>query len=102
MKLAHPKYDLEFWFSSFPERYLAEWYQWEFLRRNSEYRVDHEKFQADHRGWLRRNGYWYDDEKRRKWTKAVTRSFEAKIVPDILRICEKWQIGDLYPPEWEF
>jgi hypothetical protein len=102
MKPARPKYDLEFFYTSFPERDLVEWYQWEFLRRNSEYRADYRDFSERHTAWLTRKGYWYDLTKRTKWTKAEERYFYLKIAPDIVRLCMKWHVVDLHPPQWRF
>jgi hypothetical protein len=102
MKPARPKYDLEFFYTSFPVRDLVDWYKWEFLRRNSEYRADYKKFQDDHGKWLDRKGYWYDLGKRPKWTSRDERLFYAKIAPDIVRLCVKWYIADLHPPQWRF
>jgi hypothetical protein len=102
MKPARPKYDLEFFYTSFPERDLVEWYQWEFLRRNSKYRANYKKFLDDHRKWLDRKGYWYDLARRPQWTERDERFFNTKIAPDIIRLCVKWQIADLHPPQWRF
>src|ERR1700733_305601 len=102
MKPARPKYDLEFFYTSFPQRYLVGWYQWEFLRRNSEYRKDYRKFKSDHGKWLGRKGYWYDFTKRPKWSKTDEQFFYATIAPEIVRLCVKWRIADLHPPQWRF
>src|SRR5205823_9266616 len=92
MKPARPKYELEFLYSSFPERDEAEWYKWEFLRRNARYRADYEQFKKTHGPWLRRNGYWYDYTKRPGWTECDEEHFYTKIAPEIVRLCVKWQV----------
>jgi hypothetical protein len=102
MKQSRPKYDLEFFYTSFPQRDLVRWYQWEFLRRNREYKQDYAKFKHHHEKWLNRKGYWYDLGKRPKWSRADERFFYARIAPEIVRLCSKWHIGDLHPPQWRF
>lgn len=99
MKPARPPYELEFFVTSFPERRLAEWYQWEFLRRNPEYRADYKRFVDTHGKWLGRKGYWNDLSRSLKWTKADEKYYFSKIVPDIVLLCAKWRISDVDPPE---
>jgi hypothetical protein len=102
MKPARPEYALEFFYTSFPQRDLVEWYKWEFLRRNPEYRADYKKFEQDHGAWLRRNGYWYDLSKRPHWTRSDEKHFYTRIAPTIVRLCIKWHVGDLHPPQRRF
>ena len=75
-------------------------YQWEFLRRNSEYRHDYEAFIEEFGDWLREKGFWYH---RGVSYQGEDREFFWNVV--ILRIrelCLKWQLYDLYPPDWQF
>ncbi len=102
MKHPRPKYVLEFFQTDFPKRRLAEWYQWEFLRRNPEYQADYKKFERKHGEWLSAHGYWYDLTKRPKWTKSVERYFYTKIAPELVGLCVKWRVADLHPPKWRF
>jgi len=102
MKLAHPRYTLEFLYTSFPELDKVEWYKWEFLRRNPEYRADYKKFAEAHGKWLSKKGYWYDLDKRPNWEPSDEKYFYQKIAPEIVHLCQKWQIGDLHPPHWRF
>jgi hypothetical protein len=102
MKPTRPKYDLEFLYTSFPQRHRAEWYRWEFLRRNSNYRLEYDRFLKAHGAWLARKGYWYDLNKRSHWTSSDEKYFYTKIAPVIVRLCVKWEIGDLHPPDWRF
>jgi hypothetical protein len=102
MKQPRPQYDLEFFYTSFPERRRAEWYKWEFLRRNPKYREDYKNFMSVHGAWFRARGYWYDLAKRPNWTATEEKYFYGKIAPEIVRLCVKWQTGDLYPPHWRF
>lgn len=102
MKQARPRYDLEFFYTSFPQRDLVRWYQWEFLRRNSDYAKDYGYFENAHGKWLGRKGYWYDLSRRPKWSKADERFFYTKIAPDVVRLCVKWRVVDLYPPHCRF
>ncbi len=53
--------------------------------------------------WFSRKGYWFDDDRREaNWTKSDEEYFYAKIAPLIAKICRKWQIGNLFPPNWRF
>jgi len=102
MKPARPRYDLEFFYTSFPHRDLVRWYQWEFLRRNPKYCAEYEKFNDKHKAWLKRKRYWYDLAKRPRWTNADEKHFRTKIAPEIVRLCMKWHVVDLHPPQWRF
>jgi hypothetical protein len=85
------------------QQILIAWYKWEFLRRNSEYRTDHEKFIRKYRKWFEERGYWYDYVQRQaKWSEADEDYFYSKIAPVILRLCKKWHVGNLFPPSWNF
>jgi hypothetical protein len=102
MKQPRPRYQLEFLYTSFPNRHRAEWFKWEFLRRNSEYRDDYKKFVDAHGAWLRAKGYWYDLSMRPNWTVSNEKYFYRNIAPEIVRLCVKWSVGDLHPPGWRF
>jgi len=102
MKPTRPKYVLEFFYTSFPERDKAEWYKWEFLRRNKQYRADYKKFEDSFGAWLRRKGYWYEYNKRPKWSPSDEKYFYTAIAPVIVRLCVKWGVGDLHPPQRKF
>jgi hypothetical protein len=79
------------------------WYKWEFLRRNREYRADYEQFIDKFGSWFRRRGFWYDHDRREEeWTKVDEDHFYDCIAPAIAHLCEKWDIGNLYPPKWRF
>ena len=79
------------------------WYKWEFLRRNSEYRADYAKFLGSFGAWFRDRGFWYETEKRLgTWTKADEEYFYSRIAPVIGKLCQKWRIGNLFPPQWRF
>jgi hypothetical protein len=93
---------LELLYTSFPERDQVNWYKWEFLRRNSEYRADYRLFYKRHELWLKRKGYWYDYTKRGLWKEVDERYFYSKIAPDIVALCQKWFVGDIYPPHLRF
>jgi|SRR5215469_1661434 len=110
MKPTRPKYELEFLYTSFPERDKVRWYKWEFLRRNEKYRADYKKFEDSFGAWLRRKGYWYDYNERPKWSRSDEKYFYTVIAPVIVHLCSKWGVGDLHPPhrrfkkihQWEF
>lgn len=104
MKLATQQNRIEFIHPKInPLRIEAAWFKWEFLRRNREYQADHRKFVEKHRRWFEKRGYWYDYKRRvANWTKADEDYFYAKIAPSIYALCKKWQIGNLFPPDWKF
>ena len=82
------------------ERERIAWYQWEFLRRNQEYRRDYELFMAEFGDWFRKKGLWYDKSvvyEGKDWE-----YFCSRVCPRAQQICEKWQITDPIPPDWEF
>jgi hypothetical protein len=83
------------------ESQLVAWYKWQFLRRNVEYRKDYEKFIRQHGRWLRKHGYWYD-ETIKPWGPKNLRFFATVIAPNAKHICVRWEIRDLFPPDWNF
>jgi hypothetical protein len=83
--------------------YLAAWWKWEFLRRNSVYRADYQRFVDSFGAWFKRNGYWHELEHRHaNWSKAEEAYFRGKIEPALIKLCRKWQVFDLFPPDWSF
>ena len=104
MKQASGKCGIEFIYPDLhPVRNEVAWYKWEFLRRNPRYRADFQKFVGVYGAWFKKRGYWFDYKRRlANWTQADEDHFYAKIAPSILRICQKWQIGNLLPPDWQF
>lgn len=81
-------------------RWIA-WYKWEFLRRNPEYRKDHQGLMREFGSWFRKYGKWYDDTVP-PWGPVRLQFFGRVIAPKIKVICEKWQIRDPFSPYWEF
>ena len=77
-------------------------YRWEFLRRNPQYCADYKEFMHCFRAWLKRKGCrWPPSEMdRASWTKSEQRYFQAKVEPVLTQLCRKWQISDLFPPEF--
>lgn len=75
-------------------------YQWEFLRRNPEYFRDYEAFMAEFGTWLRQKGFWYD--RGISYQDQDRKFFWEAIIPRVREICLKWQVYDLYPPDWTF
>ncbi len=104
MKRAKQNHQIEFIHpDTNPLRNEVAWYKWEFLRRNSHYRADHQKFVDKYGKWFEKRGYWYDYARRLgSWTKTDEDHFYNKIAPVIFQLCKKWQLGNLFPPEWEF
>jgi len=79
------------------------WYKWEFLRRNPEYARDFRNFKNKFGEWFGQRGYWYDYDRRKDlWSEADEDYFYAEIAPEIGRLCQKWKIGNLFPPGWRF
>jgi hypothetical protein len=83
------------------EAQLIAWYKWEFLRRNSEYRRDFERFIRKWGSWFDKHGYWYDQTVE-PWGRNNLQFFANKIAPDAKSICLRWAIRDPYSPDWEF
>jgi hypothetical protein len=83
------------------EARLVSWYKWEFLRRNPEYRKDHDSFIGEFGKWFAKHGYWYD-QTCDPWGHENLRYFAKTIAPKAKAICEKWAVSDPYSPDWEF
>ncbi len=73
-------------------------YRWEFLRRNLEYRADYNGFIGSFGDWLKCKGYWHS-EARANWTKSDQKYFHTEIEPVLNKLCQKWVVCDLFPPE---
>jgi hypothetical protein len=43
----------------FREWQQLRWYQWEFLRRNPDYKRDYDELMARFGPWFRKRGFWY-------------------------------------------
>jgi hypothetical protein len=82
------------------ERDLIAWYKWEFLRRNAEYCKDYANFMQEFSPWFLAHGAWYD--RTTMYDAKALRFFEETIAPKAKQICERWQIADPCPPEWQF
>jgi hypothetical protein len=103
LRPSRPNFGIEFIYTEHPVPHQVAWYKWEFLRRNHEYRADHKQFIDTFGSWFRRRGFWYDHDRREgQWTKADEDHFYDNIAPAIAQLCEKWKIGNLYPPKWKF
>jgi len=74
-------------------------YRWEFLRRNLAYRADYNGFIGSFGDWLKCKGDWGDSETRANWTKSDQKYFHTEIEPALNKLCQKWAICDLFPPE---
>jgi len=77
-------------------------YRWEFLRRNPEYCADYNEFMHSFGARLKRKGRrWPPSEMdRANWTKSEQKYFRTKIEPALTQLCRKWQLSDLFPPEF--
>jgi hypothetical protein len=82
------------------ERDLIAWYKWEFLRRNADYHKDYGSFMKEFGAWFRDHGAWHD--RRTRYDAKTLQFLEQTIAPKAKEICERWQIADPCPPEWEF
>jgi hypothetical protein len=85
--------------SSSSDRFWAARYRWEFLRRNPRYRADYQHFVNSFQKWFVRHGYWYDEQRRRRWSKSTKLYFETKIEPSLSKLCRKWDVFDLFSSE---
>lgn len=75
-------------------------FQWEFLRRNPDYKQDYDRLIRRFGAWFRENGYWY--ERHQSYTRQASVFFINEICPVLNEICRKWQISDPFSPEWKF
>jgi hypothetical protein len=77
-------------------------YRWEFLRRNPEYCADYNEFMRCFGAWLKRKGRrWPPSEMDlANWTKSEQRYFRTKVEPVLTRLRRKWQLSDVFPPEF--
>jgi len=81
--------------------YEAEWYKWEFLRRNPQYRADYDEFIGCFGTWLKSKGSWpHDATHRANWPKSDREYFRKKVKPVLTELCRKWQVSDLFPPDF--
>jgi hypothetical protein len=74
-------------------------YKWEFLRRNPKYRKDSDAFFREFGVWFRKHGRSYESV---YWSPKVWRFYGDVIAPREQKLCEKWQVIDLFPPDWKF
>jgi hypothetical protein len=103
MKPARPGFEIEYIHADPPPiRNEVAWYRWEFLRRNPEYRADHQKFIKRFGTWLKRRLFWYDVESRECWTESDKQHYRNEILPILGALCEKWKVTMLVPPGWQF
>jgi hypothetical protein len=86
-----------------PELLRINWYRWEFLRRNPEYRADYSGFIKRFSTWLGERCYWFETHSRLAvWTTRDEEHFYRTIFPVIAELCHKWKIGNLFSPDWKF
>jgi hypothetical protein len=103
MKSPRARFRTEFIYTSEPLPRQIAWYKWEFLRRNPLYASDYQKFMGSFGHWFKRRSFWYEEDRRLEtWTESDEDYFYERIAPVILKICKKWKIGNLFPPEWRF
>src|SRR4029077_16886098 len=100
MKLASSKSRVHHIYVSRSEAYKAAVYRWEFLRRNPKYRADYIEFMGSFGAWVNRRGHWRDSQPDRGgWTNSDRKYFRTKIEPILKKLCRKWRVFDLFPPE---
>lgn len=86
-----------------PELLEAWWFRWEFLRRNPDYRSDYSAFSKRFSFWFQDRCFWFEEATRIKtWTRNDENYFYKRIFPVIAKLCHKWQIGNLFSPDWKF
>jgi hypothetical protein len=81
------------------EGQLIAWYKWEFLRRNPKYRKDYDAFIRKFGAWFHKHGLL---EQAAYWSPRVWNYYGRAIAPRARRLCQKWQVIDLFPPDWKF
>jgi hypothetical protein len=85
------------------EHQQIRWYQWEFLRRNPDYRKDHEEFMATFGPWFEERGFWYELQRgSAKYTDHDKLFYYNRVWPALEKLCGKWCISDPFPPDWKF
>src|SRR5689334_301174 len=78
-------------------------FQWEFVRRNSEYQADIATLAHDFMPWFKAHGFWYERRKRRMPSRGqAERFYRSKVIPRLNTLCEKWQLTHILPPDIEF
>ncbi len=102
MKPASTTLDLNLFFVKTRGPMEIAWYKWEFLRRNPAYRADYNSFIDKFGGWLESKGFWYDSDRRRRWTASDQRIFRGRIAPALAELCQRWKISNVFPPGWRF
>src|ERR1039458_7286231 len=71
----------------FQEHQKIRWYQWEFLRRNPDYKRDYDEFMARFGPWFRKRGFWYQLQRGdAKYTSRDLLSYFNNIWPPIKEI----------------
>jgi hypothetical protein len=87
----------------FQERQKIRWYQWEFLRRNPDYKRDYDELMAKFGPWFRKRGFWYQVQRgHAQYTRHDSLFYYNKIWPALKELSAKWCISDPFPPEWTF
>jgi hypothetical protein len=82
--------------------YEAEWYKWEFLRRNPQYRADYDEFMRCFGPWLKSKGSWpHAATDRANWPKSDREYFRKKVKSALTHLSQKWHVSDLFPPDFE-
>jgi hypothetical protein len=89
-------------FLSGGDQFQADLYRWEFLRRNPQYCADYNAFMDCFGAWLKRKGRRWPPSAmdRASWPKSEERYFRTKVEPLLTQFCRKWQVSDLFPPEF--
>jgi hypothetical protein len=77
------------------------WYQWEFLRRNADYRADYAQLIRDFGKWFEDKGYWWDRSAFPYWGEEW-KYFCRHIAPRFEVISKKWLIERPISPDWNF
>lgn len=82
---------------------MIRWYQWEFLRRNSDYKRDYDQFMARFGPWFRKRGFWYQVQRGdAQYSRRDSLFYYNKVWRALKEICAKWCISDPFSPDWTF
>jgi hypothetical protein len=78
----------------------VRYYQWEFLRRNTEYQREFDSFMSKFGRWFKAKGFWY--ERNKAYTDHDFIFYYNSICPVLQDICGKWHISQPLPHDWKF
>jgi hypothetical protein len=82
-------------------RVQIAWFQWEFLRRNEDYKKDYAAFESRFREWFRENGNWFVETVESP-TPLAKAFFRSEVAPAAKVIMQRWGISEPVNPASNF